>query len=160
MNNIKKDLRDNLIENVIKWADDKGILKEEYIFKQILKKDEELGELSKALFNDDTYEIIDALGDIQVTLIINANVRDVKLIDNYSVYEINQDLQHYYTRLHKSVSECGSELATSYNFSKAFHYVNKVSECLGLDSVDCLKVAYDVISKRKTKTIDGKVLKL
>ena len=160
MKNLNKDLRDNLINNVILWAREKGILKEEYLFNQILKKDEELGELSKWLFTYNHEEVIDALGDIQVTLIVNAHIRGVKLVDNYILNEEGNSLQYNYTRLHKAVSNCGQEIVTSYDFAKAFHYINEICESLKLDPVYCLKVAYDVISKRKTKTIEGKALKI
>ena len=160
MKNLNKDLRDNLINNVILWAREKGILKEEYLFNQILKKDEELGELSKWLFSYNHEEVIDALGDIQVTLIVNAHIRGVKLVDNYVLKEDSRDIQYNYTRLHKAVSNCGQDFVTSYDFAKAFHYINELCNLLKVDSVYCLKVAYDVISKRKTKTIDGRVLKV
>lgn len=160
MNQLNKDLKHNLIQNVLIWAESKGILQKQHLFNQILKKDEELGELAKALFNNDNTEIIDAIGDIQVTLIVNAHIRGVKLIDNYEIFETSKNLQYYYIRLHKSVSKCSDELATSFDFAKAFHYINKVSECLHLNSVDCLNVAYNVISKRITKTVSGKVLKI
>lgn len=156
---INKDLKSNLIDNVVLWADNKGILKKEFLFKQILKKDEELGELSQALFNENRHDIIDAIGDIQVTLIINAKVRGIKIIDTFTGVCTERSFEYLYKKLHLSVSECSDENATSYNFSKAFSNIERFCDTIGLDSVECLKVAYDVISKRKTRTVNGKVFK-
>lgn len=60
-----------LIERkVIEWANERGLIKEENATKQLLKLTEEVGELADAFLKGDTYETIDAIGDIQVVLII------------------------------------------------------------------------------------------
>ena len=60
-----------LIERkVIEWANERGLIKEENATKQLLKLTEEVGELASALLKGDPYETIDAIGDIQVVLII------------------------------------------------------------------------------------------
>jgi phosphoribosyl-ATP pyrophosphohydrolase len=61
---------DELITNVIGWADDKGILVEDNAPKQMLKVVEEVGETAGALLKDDRVELIDGIGDSFVTLII------------------------------------------------------------------------------------------
>jgi len=89
---------------VIKWADEKGIFEKGTPSAQCDKTLEEVMELSTALHNDDKAEIKDALGDILVTIIIQAEMQ-------------------------------------------------------GLELEDCLLTAYNVISKRKGKMVDGQFIK-
>jgi len=70
---------DNLIEDVIKWADDKGILDHSTPLKQHVKTQEEVNELLEALVDRDMPEVADAIGDIMVTLIIQAELNELDL---------------------------------------------------------------------------------
>tara|TARA_R110001592_G_scaffold87117_4_gene257262 strand:- start:28033 stop:28335 length:303 start_codon:yes stop_codon:yes gene_type:complete len=63
---------DELITNVIEWADVKGILVKDNAPKQMLKVLEEVGETSGALLKNNIDEIKDGIGDSFVTLIILA----------------------------------------------------------------------------------------
>lgn len=63
-------LFEELQANVEDWADAKGLLKKENAPKQFLKVIEEVGELAAGVARDDEGEIIDAMGDTFVTLII------------------------------------------------------------------------------------------
>jgi NTP pyrophosphatase (non-canonical NTP hydrolase) len=94
----------NLIQLVIIWAHQKGILDNGTAGKQSLKTLEECGELVLAVGQDDKHEIKDAIGDIMVTLIIQAEMQGVTI-------------------------------------------------------EECLQQAYDVISKRKGKMINGMFVK-
>ena len=64
------------IEN---WAKEKGILDNATTIKQAVKTQEELTELIDAILNDDKEEIIDAIGDIMVTLIVQAKMQGVTI---------------------------------------------------------------------------------
>lgn len=55
---------------ILKWADERGLLKAENAPKQMLKLIEEVGELAGAMAKNKPNEMIDAIGDIQVVLII------------------------------------------------------------------------------------------
>lgn len=55
---------------VLKWADERGLLKAENAPRQMLKLMEELGELAGAMAKNKQGDIVDAIGDIQVVLII------------------------------------------------------------------------------------------
>ena len=55
---------------ILKWADERGLLKAENAPKQMLKLMEEVGELAGAMAKNKPGDIIDAIGDIQVVLII------------------------------------------------------------------------------------------
>lgn len=59
-----------LNQKVLEWAEPKGLLKSENVSKQLLKLVEEVGELSGAYLKNKPEEIKDAIGDIQVVLII------------------------------------------------------------------------------------------
>ena len=89
---------------VVEWAEQKGILENGTVEKQAFKTLEECGELVLAVGQKNIHEIKDAIGDILVTLIIQAEMQNVSL-------------------------------------------------------EDCLQQAYDVISKRKGKMINGTFVK-
>jgi NTP pyrophosphatase (non-canonical NTP hydrolase) len=57
-------------ELVLSWADEKGLLKKENAIAQTVKLLEESGELAGAILKNNREDIIDAIGDIQVVLII------------------------------------------------------------------------------------------
>jgi NTP pyrophosphatase (non-canonical NTP hydrolase) len=86
------------------WAKEKGILDKATPIKQALKTLEEITELCNAIVNNDSEEIKDAIGDIIVTLIIQAKMQ-------------------------------------------------------GITIEECLNAAYDVISKRTGKMINGQFVK-
>ena len=61
------------------WAEEKGILSKATPMAQAFKTIEECTELGVAVNNNDRAEIIDAIGDIMVTLIIQAKMQNLKL---------------------------------------------------------------------------------
>ena len=61
------------------WAEDKNIFKKATPMAQALKTLEETTEFCTAVNNNDRDEIIDAMGDIMVTLIIQAKMQDLSL---------------------------------------------------------------------------------
>lgn len=60
--------------DVIQWANEKGILLKGTKAGQYRKTVEEVGELGEALINSDLAEVRDAIGDIAVTIIIQAHM--------------------------------------------------------------------------------------
>jgi NTP pyrophosphatase (non-canonical NTP hydrolase) len=70
-----------LIKKVEKWADDKGILENGTFEKQALKTLEEAGELLVGVGKNNKYEIKDAIGDIMVTIIIQAKMQGMDIED-------------------------------------------------------------------------------
>ena len=60
--------------DVIQWANEKGILLKGTKAGQYRKTVEEVGELGEALINNDLAEVRDAIGDIAVTIIIQAHM--------------------------------------------------------------------------------------
>lgn len=72
---------------VLEWAETKGLLEKENCSKQTMKLVEEVGELCSAILKNKKLEQVDALGDIQVVLIILAKQLDI---------DYNKSLQHAY----------------------------------------------------------------
>ena len=70
-----------LEQRVIYWAKQKGIFDHGNPTAQAEKTDEEVMELRVAISEEDMAEIKDALGDILVTMIIQAKMQDVDLLD-------------------------------------------------------------------------------
>ena len=64
---------------VEEWAHEKGIMSKASPMAQALKTMEECTELCAAINNEDRDEIVDAMGDIMVTLIIQAKMQNVSL---------------------------------------------------------------------------------
>jgi NTP pyrophosphatase (non-canonical NTP hydrolase) len=59
-------------KDILKWAESRDLLKPENAKSQTIKLMEEVGELSSAILKGKPTEQIDAIGDIQVVLIILA----------------------------------------------------------------------------------------
>jgi len=57
-------------DKIIEWAKERGLINEDNAPKQFIKLTEEVGELASALLKKDPYETIDAIGDINIVLII------------------------------------------------------------------------------------------
>ena len=70
-----------LIALTIAWAAQKEILTKGTVEKQALKTLEEAGELVLAVGQNNREEIKDAIGDIMVTVIIQAEMQGLKLED-------------------------------------------------------------------------------
>ena len=66
---------------VIAWATQKGILDKGTPLAQCGKTFEEVEELETAILDGDKAEIIDALGDILVTIIIQAEMQGLNLVE-------------------------------------------------------------------------------
>ena len=68
-------------KNIENWADERYLLQYENRFVQLAKVMEELGELAKAMIENDEDAIIDALGDSNITLTILARQMNFSLLE-------------------------------------------------------------------------------
>ena len=66
---------------VLDWAEEKEILKNGTKLKQGLKTLEEVQELLSAIHDDDFEELQDAIGDVMVTIIIQAKMNGTNLAE-------------------------------------------------------------------------------
>ncbi len=70
--NTKASTLDELHMAVLAWADERDLIKEENSPRQMLKVIEELGELTGAMAKQRESEMVDAIGDVMVTILILA----------------------------------------------------------------------------------------
>lgn len=70
-----------LESRVIDWAKDKGILEKATTIGQAIKTTEEAVELLSAVNSNDRDAVIDSLGDLLVTMIIQAEMQQIDLQD-------------------------------------------------------------------------------
>jgi NTP pyrophosphatase (non-canonical NTP hydrolase) len=63
-------IQESMIKKIEQWANERNLLQEENQTKQFIKLTEEVGELANAILKQNKLEQIDAIGDIQVVLII------------------------------------------------------------------------------------------
>jgi NTP pyrophosphatase (non-canonical NTP hydrolase) len=68
-------------KEILNWAKERNLLEKSNSSKQFIKLVEELGELASAMGKGDIVNIIDAIGDIQVVLIILAAQYDLDVDD-------------------------------------------------------------------------------
>lgn len=79
----------DMIANVIEWARLKGILDNGTREGQAWKTIEEANELLKAVQENNDAEVIDAIGDVMVTVIIQAQMNGLRVEDCLrSAYEV------------------------------------------------------------------------
>lgn len=70
-----------LVAKVREWAKDRGIFESSDPKSQMLKTVEEVGELADAIAKEDREEIQDAIGDIIVTLVLQAEMQGLDVRD-------------------------------------------------------------------------------
>ena len=73
----KKPLK--MFENIRQWANDRGIYDKGDTKTQLIKLQEEMGELAKATLEKDQEEVIDAIGDMVVVLTNLAHLNNVNI---------------------------------------------------------------------------------
>lgn len=74
----------NIVElNVVRWGEERGIIQNSTSAAQVTKTQEEVDELVEAIAANDKAAIIDAIGDVMVTLTMIAAIEDVSLLTCY-----------------------------------------------------------------------------
>lgn len=163
---------------IIDWAKEKGILQDGRLTKQLLKSSEECLELQTAIESYENgnkaaiEEIKDAIGDVYITLVVSTNLkvrnpyllfRMIKLQDDR--LPISVDYNHYITEL-KRLDLSTYEMFTadpSYNLdlklAKYVEFLDFIAKDYKLTLTECIETAYNTISKRKGKMIDGSFVK-
>lgn len=145
-----------LHNNVLDWADNKGILENSSPLKQLTKTFEEASELVTALIQNDKPKIKDAIGDVQVTLIIlNKLALEIKE-DNYLQKSSIFKLINWLVEIFLNISK-GKDV--SHDIERAQKVLSDIAIENNLTLDECLKTAYSVISKRTGKMVDGVFVK-
>ena len=68
-----------MFENIREWAEVRGLYEHGDTKTQLVKLQEEMGELAKATLEKDQYEIVDAIGDMVVVLTNLAYLNGVRI---------------------------------------------------------------------------------
>jgi NTP pyrophosphatase (non-canonical NTP hydrolase) len=81
---------------VIRWGEDRGIVQNSNPMAQAIKTDEEVTELFEAIAANDREAMIDAYGDILVTLVMGCATADLDLVSCFKhAYEQIKDRKGY-----------------------------------------------------------------
>ena len=144
-----------LQQNIIKWAEDKGIFEKSDPTSQFLKTIEELGELASAVNKNDLPEIKDAIGDVTVTLILLAEMKD-------DAIDLDDEIIWGFSNIKTAVVVLTTYLFKAFRSSEyddAIQILNTMANHYGWTLQECLQSAYDVISKRTGKMENGVFVK-
>ena len=147
-----------LKENIIAWAKERELLKQENMLPQFLKICEEVSEFIEANKLDDE---LDAIGDIIVTLIIFIHqsnqeiIIDEDLLNKYKSYPSITNFSYIALigreLIRKDLEEAGKKALRFLTYVYASYGQGFCNECLG--------IAYNEIKDRKGKTINGNFVK-
>lgn len=168
------------VKPIIEWAYEREIMTKGRLTKQLLKSEQENGELQEAIESyengnkDALVEIKDAIGDVYVTLVVSMALYNEKhthsvfkkikpTIDGvvtlnwkYYISEAkNQDTLIFkvFTDEEKTINDIAARLSSYVTF------LSMVASMYDLELVECIDYAYNTISKRTGKMIDGSFVK-
>ena len=130
-----------IYDDIREWAEHRGLYEKGDPKTQLLKLQEEIGELSRSILKQDKEEFIDAIGDCVVVLTNLAELGN-KLFNNDCLYCHGQG--GYYEDVagdggSRMYIECGS--------------------CYHITIEDCIESAYNEIKTRKGKMQNGTFVK-
>jgi hypothetical protein len=136
-----------LSQLIQEWASANGITNEA---KQELKLIEELGELAKEINLGNKENQKGELGDCFVVLVVLAGIRGEELDFDYPGCK-SPDISRYFETI---INTCLHD-----DCSLAISWLKDLANHLGHDLQESGQIAYDKISKRTGKTIDGQFYK-
>nr|DAF56886.1 MAG TPA: NTP-PPase-like protein [Siphoviridae sp. ctiJm4] len=181
-----KDELTDLVNKIEKWAVDLGLNSNSNPLQQTLKYYEEVGELAKAIQQNNLIEIMDGIGDsVVVGAVMGSQLRQFSINEKYDdmplvgieseyvpfipmpdkkrlpniFYSYTKDLQKYinYCITAYDEEEHGHYLFKFYgNFLQSAH---QLALCLGIDFNKCVKMAYATIHFRSGEIVDGIFIK-
>lgn len=174
-----KEFHYDYVTRIIDWAKDRDIKDKGRLTKQLLKSDEENAELQNAIESygngnkDALIQIKDSIGDIYVTLVVSTYlVSERPYLTFRKIKTSKQQTVNvswlYYIRELKSQDAKLFDVFTNteatfidieVRLSSYINFLEMVAQAYGLELVECIKYAYDTISKRKGKMIDGTFIK-
>lgn len=156
---------------VIDWAKDRGILDKGTALSQGTKVLEECLELVVADLNKDEAEVKDAVGDILVTVILKCEMLKkswgkveflelleyaIKDLEGISGKTFPSDILEGATILYQCVE---TDISPTHSVRDVLAFLLSYCKQNGIDPRECLQGAYDVISKRKGKMVNGVFVK-
>src|SRR5690606_20418476 len=124
--------------------------------KQLTKTFEEATELIVSLVNKDKAEILDAIGDVNVTLVILNKLSEVKVEDGSLGNSKVFFMLNWLVEIFKKVCQNKEVRIDILRAQEALGYVAKEN---GLNLDLCTQTAYEIISKRSGKMENGVFVK-
>lgn len=173
----------DLVNKIEKWAVNLGLNTNSNPLKQTLKYYEEVGELAKAIQQNNLIEIMDGIGDSVVVGAVmgsqlrqfstNAKYDDMPLTNEYvrnrlifdsdqASYVFWKYTQHLQTYVNYCVDAYRQEEQSSYLFQfygKFLQSAQSLANCLNIDFNKCVKMAYSTIHFRSGEIVDGIFIK-
>ncbi len=141
---------------IIDWADEKGIFTNSDPLKQLKKTFEEVTELVCALVDKNDAEIKDAIGDVNVTLIILKRLSESGKVDgslsNSRVFMVINWIVEIFSKVSKN-KDVGIDII------RAQECLSRVAIENELTLEDCTQSVYEIISKRSGKKENGVFVK-
>ena len=161
-----------LIPLIQESAKERKIYEELTPFDELLKTQEEVGELIKACYDDDRSAIQDAIGDVMVTLINLCHFVEenpVMLINKYP-FKRNESEKSLHTaliinkfilELMWSVSkyECSARAEVFFKIPLIAQKLHIIAKIHNTTLEECLNIAYNEIKNRTGRIINGKFIK-
>ncbi|UDM72691.1 MazG-like family protein [Vagococcus fluvialis] len=165
-----------LIKKVEEWAIEKGIHNADSRG-QFLKVVEEAGEIAEGVLTiwDEGKEkeglemVEDAIGDTFVTIIILAQQQGLKFEELFDNAEVSEQGAGELTRLYQVIGEVSGALARDIKegsnggvekpITDMIPLLTNIAAGFEMTPSQCLEVAYNVISKRKGRTVNGVFIK-
>lgn len=175
----------NYVIPIIDWAKEKGILEKGDLAMQLEKSREENAELTKAITKyengnkDALIEIKDAIGDVYVTLVIATKLKEMRPYFTFNSIPLWTDdfgddkdraeiswscytegLRDMDTLTYVAFTKQESDFKQIHDRLYLYvNYLNDIAINYNLNFVECIDYAYNTISKRKGKMIDGSFVK-
>lgn len=146
---------------VLDWAKEKGILEHGTINAQILKLKEEFAELQVEIKANKLEKIKDEFGDCLVVLTIlnKQTLNRNKLGELFGLMIIQTSEKTNEKTFEDLINECLSMPIDETIFLTLELIFSTLAKDLNIDPKECLQIAYDKISKREGKMIDGSFIK-
>jgi len=171
MNTLKE-----IVPEIIEWANAKGILNNSEVTQldQMRKTQEEMGELWVEIIRDDRPRIINEIGDVFVTLVIQCEMRGtppvyelpnaltLDLIGRHSATVAMGDLGASITKLWQAIGHHGwdkSIVPIDLAIYDAIYHLNSVAAVYGISLEDCAYHALKKIQNRTGEIINGQFVK-
>jgi hypothetical protein len=145
---------ENLHSLTLAWSHDRGILTNGKINTQVLKLTSEIGEVAKAIYEDDREELKDGIGDCMVLLTNISSMAGHNLLDLLSVVEVDPgyDAAEHMLLVMISLGDLGDSVAKDapmgMNIAKLASFLVSLANCSGMDIEECWEHAYNQIKDR------------
>lgn len=153
---------DELNTKIIEWACEREIDRKGTIQGQAIKTIEEMSELVKGICKNDIDLIKDSIGDVYVTLTIGCMLNDNSICTNYIYdggrYRTKESMLERITNEMFKLSVC-TEPYDYFNVAKLIKLLESIAIEYKTSLSECVQLAYDEISSRKGKMIDGVFVK-